>query len=66
MLSEQAQLGPDRLKKARFGSVWTGWLGPDRLKKPGDGSDEDRSVRPDQCEPKGRWKDILRRNIFES
>ena len=50
VLSEQAQLGPDRLKKPRTGSVQTGRLGPEWLKKPRAGSDEDRLARPDQTE----------------
>ena len=35
VLSEQAQLGPDRLKKSRTGSVWTSRLGPDRRESGG-------------------------------
>ena len=33
MLIEQAQLGPDQLKKPRTGSVWTDRLGSNQLKK---------------------------------
>ena len=40
MLSEQAQLGPDRMETDR--------LSPDRLKKPRAGSNEDRSVKLDR------------------
>ena len=66
MLREQAQLGSDRLKKPRTGSVWTGWLGSDRLKKLGAGSNKDPSARLDRWEPEGRWTDILLGNIFGS
>ena len=64
MLREQAQLGPDRLKKLRIGSVGTGPIGPYRLKNPGAGSNGHRLVSLDRCEPEGRWTDILRGNIF--
>ena len=64
MLSKQAQLGPDRLKKQRTGSVWTSRLGPDRLKKPRARSDGDQSVSPDRREPEGRWKDIPTREYI--
>ena len=42
MLNEQAQLGLDRPKKLRIGSVWTGQLGLDWLKKPVAGSSLER------------------------
>ena len=59
-VESQAQHRPDRLCKPRTGSV-----GTDRLGQTGAYTSAQRGVVA-MREPRGRWKDIPRRNIFWS